>query len=61
MVKSLSNDHFKYLSQEIDSNVLNLIKQEGFYHDWYMSNFEKFKEKLPSKEKFHSSLIGKKN
>ena len=26
-----------------------------------MSNFEKFKDELPSKEKFYSSLIGKKN
>ena len=25
-----------------------------------MSDFEKFKEELPSKEKFYSSLIGKK-
>ena len=25
-----------------------------------MSNFEKFKEELPSKERFHSSLTGKK-
>ena len=25
-----------------------------------MSNFEKFKEQLPSKEKFQSSLTGKK-
>ena len=26
-----------------------------------MSDFEKFKEQLPSKEKFYSSLTGKKN
>ena len=41
-----------------DNNVLDLVKQEGFYPDEYMSNFEKFKEQLPSKEKFYRSLTG---
>ena len=35
-------------------------KQKGFYPDEYMIDFEKFKEKLPSKENFYSSLTGKK-
>ena len=26
-------DHFKYLSQEFDNNVLDLVKQKGFYLD----------------------------
>ena len=47
--------------KKIDSNVLNLVKQKGFYPNEQMSNFEMFKEKLPSKEKFYSSLVGKKN
>ena len=47
-------------SQEFDYNVLDLIKQKGFYPYEYMSDFEKFKEELPSKEKFYSSLTGKK-
>ena len=58
LVKSLSKDDFEYLSQEFDSNILDLVKQKGFYPYEYMSNFEKFKEKLPSNEKFYSSLAG---
>ena len=30
LVKNLSNDDFKYLSQEFDNNVLDLVKQNGF-------------------------------
>ena len=48
------------MSQELDNNVLNLVKQKGFYPYEYMSDFEKFKEQLPSEEKFYGSLAGKK-
>ena len=48
------------MSQEFDNNVLDLVKQKGFYPYEYMSDFEKFKEELPNKEKFYSSLTGKK-
>ena len=37
------------------------VKKKGFHPFEYMTDFEKFKEKLPSKEKFYSSLPGKKN
>ena len=47
------------MSQEFDNNVLELIKQKGFYPYEYRSNFEKFKEQLASQEKFYSLLIGK--
>ena len=60
LVKNLSKDDFRYLAQEFDNNVLDLVKQKGFYSYEYMSNFEKFKEKLSSKEKFYSSLTDKK-
>ena len=50
LVKKLGD--FKYLSQKFDSNVLDLVKQKGFYPYDYMNDFEKFKEKLPGKEKF---------
>ena len=30
------------LSQEFDSNVLDLVKQKGFYQYEYMSSFNKF-------------------
>ena len=51
---------FKYSSQEFDNSVLDLIKQKGFYAYECMSDFEKFKEELRSKENFYSSLTGKK-
>ena len=60
LVKNLSKDDFKYLSQEFDNNVLDLVKQKGFYPYEYMSDFEKLKEELPSKGKFYSLLTDKK-
>ena len=50
LVKNLDKDDFKYLSQEFDNNILDLVKQKGFYPYEYMSDFEKFKEELPRKE-----------
>ena len=44
LVKSLNTDDFKYLSQEFDNNVLDLVKQKGFYRYECNSNFENFKE-----------------
>ena len=44
LVKKLSKDDFKYLGQEFDNNVLDLVKQKGFYPYENMSDFEKFKE-----------------
>ena len=60
LVKNLSKGDFKYLSQEFDNNVLDLIKQKAFYPYEYMSDFEKFKEELPIKEKFYSPLTYRK-
>ena len=51
LVKNLNKDDYKSLSQEIDNNVLDLVKQKVFYSYEYMSDFENFKEELPSKEK----------
>ena len=59
LAKLLNKYHFKYLSQEFDNNVLDFVKQKLFYLYEYMSNFEKFKEHLPSKQKFCSLLPGK--
>ena len=47
------------MSQEFDSNVLDLAKGLNLYQ--YMNCFEKIKEELPSKEKLCSSLNSKKN
>ena len=43
LVKNLDKDDFKYLSQEFDNDVLDVVKQNGFYPYEYMSSFEKFK------------------
>ena len=51
----LSKDDFKYLDQQFDNNLLDLIKQKGFYPYEYINNFEKLKENLPRKETFYSS------
>ena len=52
LVKNLN----KYLSQEFENNVLDLVKQKEFYPYEYITNFEKFKEELPSKENFYRSI-----
>ena len=39
LIKKLSKDDFKYFRQEFDNNVLDLVKQKGFYPYDYMSNF----------------------
>ena len=50
LVKNLSKRGCKHLSVEFDSDVSDLVKQKGFYPYESMNDFEKFKEKLPSKE-----------
>ena len=60
LVKNLDKDDFKYFSQEFDKKKLDLVKQKGFYFFECMTDFERFKEKLPSKEKFNGSLTGRK-
>ena len=32
LVKNLGKDDFKYLSQEFDTDVLDLVKQKGFFY-----------------------------
>ena len=44
LVKNLGKDDFKYLNQEFDNDVLDLLKQKGFYPYEYKSDFEKFKD-----------------
>ena len=39
LVKNVGKDDFKYLSQEVDNYVLDLIKQKRFYPYEYMSDF----------------------
>ena len=48
LVKSLSNEDFKYLVDEFGSKNLELLKQEGDYPYDCMNSFERFnEEKLP--------------
>ena len=61
LVKKFLKYDFKYLGQEFDNNVLDLVKQKGCYPYEYVRDFEKFKEQLPSKEKFNSLLASKKS
>ena len=48
------------MSQEFNNNLLDLVKQKGLYPYEYMTDSKKFKEQLPSREKFYSFLTGKK-
>ena len=43
LVKNL-NKCFKFLSQEFDNNVLDLVEQKEYYPYKYMTDFEKFME-----------------
>ena len=52
--------NFKYLREEYESNMLNLVKQKEFYSFEYISDFENFKEKLPEKKSFMVFLRVKK-
>ena len=57
MVKNLSNNDFKYLSEEFSGEFLKLVKQKGVYPYEYMNSFERlFEDKLPDKCEFLSSL-----
>ena len=43
LVKNVCKNDFKYLSQEFDSKVLDLVKQKGYYPDENISSFKKSK------------------
>ena len=43
LLENLGKDDLKYLSQEFDKNVLDLVTIKGFYPYEYTSDFEKFK------------------
>ena len=57
LVKNLSDDYFKYLTEEFDSKNLELLKQKHAYTYEYIGSFERFsEEKLPDKKCFYSSV-----
>ena len=62
LVKSLSDEDFKYLVEEFSSENLELLKQKGAYPYEYMNSFERFnEEKLPARKYFFSSTKKRKN
>ena len=57
LVKSLSDEDFKYLVEELGSGNLELLKQKGYYPYEYINSFERFnEEKLPARKYFYSSI-----
>ena len=57
LVKNLSDNDFKYLSEEFSSELLKLVKEKGVHPDECTDSFKTFSEnKLPDKSKFFSSL-----
>ena len=59
LVKNMSDEDFKYLVEEFDSENLKLLKQKDAYPYEYMNSFERFnEEKLPAR-KYFFSLINK--
>ena len=55
LVKSFSDDYFKYLTEEFGSKNLELLKQKHAYPYEYIDSFERFREeKLPDKKCFYS-------
>ena len=62
LVKNLSDNDFKYLTEEFGSKNLELLKQKGAYPYENMNSFERFsEEKLPDKKCFFSSTKKRKN
>ena len=57
LVKNLSDNDFKYLSEEFSGDLLKVVKQKVVYPYEYMDSIKKFSEdKLPDRSKFFSSL-----
>ena len=53
LLKNLSDNDFKYLTEEFCSKNLELLKQKGSYSYEYMDSFERFgEEKIPDRECF---------
>ena len=57
LVKNLSDNDFRYLTEEFGSKSLQLLKEKGAYPYEYMNSFKRFgEEKLPDREYFYSSV-----
>ena len=57
LVKHVSDNSLKHLSQEFSGDLLKLVKQKELYPYEYIGSFNKFSEyKLPDMSKFYSCL-----
>ena len=56
LVSNLPNDALNYTSEEFQDEKLKLMSQKGVYPYDYMDSFDKFNEKLPTKENFFSIM-----
>ena len=57
LAKNLNNEDFKYLTEDLSGEKLELVKQKGIYPYEYFNSFKKFKEtSLPDIHKFFSFL-----
>ena len=56
LVKNLNDKDFKYLSEELNGEKLELVKKKGVYPYEYFNSFKKFKvSKLPDTDELFSS------
>ena len=56
LVSNLPRESLKYTSQIFKGKQLDLMSQKGIYPYDFMDSFDKFNEKLPTKEDFYSIL-----
>ena len=56
LVSNLPRESFKYTSKEFKDEKFNLMVRKGVYPYDYMDSFDKFNEKLPTKEDFFSIM-----
>ena len=56
LVSNLPKESLKYTSKKFKGEKLDLMAQKGVYPYDYMDSFDKFNEKLPTKEDFYSIL-----
>ena len=57
LVKSLSDDNFKYLTKKVGFKNLEFLKEKDAYFYEYLNRFKKIsEEKLSDKERFYSSV-----
>ena len=60
LIKNVSDNGFKDLSEEFSGELLCLVKQKGVYPYEYMDSFKRFsKNKLPDRSKIFSPLKDK--